>query len=174
MYAGLLFIPLRNALVLRIAVKPKEWRFQPRHIHGHLESNRACNTTSWSSHETIMCLCETRVIRYPGSNAVLKDFYCWILDNKRAGQPKHPSLLDQRWSRKRRTMLLCGVIDDLKRSFGKSANISFFLCQGTDVRLNNAAAVLRGAIYSLVKEQPSLSPTCRASTHKRKKYPSRK
>ncbi|CAG8626505.1 unnamed protein product, partial [Penicillium salamii] len=40
--------------------------------------------------------------------------------------------------------------------FGDTANISFFFCQATDVRINNATAVLRGLIYSLVKKQPSL------------------
>lgn len=53
-------------------------------------------------------------------------------------------------------MLLCGIIDELTRLFGDTANISFFFCQATDVRINNATAVLRGLIYSLVKKQPSL------------------
>ncbi|OQD65586.1 hypothetical protein PENANT_c381G04596, partial [Penicillium antarcticum] len=53
-------------------------------------------------------------------------------------------------------MLLCGIIDELTRLFGDFANISFFFCQATDVRINNATAILRGLIYSLVKKQPSL------------------
>ncbi|CAG8325453.1 unnamed protein product, partial [Penicillium salamii] len=57
---------------------------------------------------------------------------------------------------KGKTMLLCGIIDELTRSFGDFANISFFFCQATDARINNAIAVLRGLIYSLVKKHPSL------------------
>ncbi|CAG7971058.1 unnamed protein product [Penicillium salamii] len=53
-------------------------------------------------------------------------------------------------------MLFCGIIDELTRLFGDSANISFFFCQVTDARINNATAVLRGLIYSLVKKHPSL------------------
>ena len=53
-------------------------------------------------------------------------------------------------------MLLCGIIDELTQLFGDTANISFFFCQAIDVRINNATAVLRGLIYSLVKKQPSL------------------
>jgi hypothetical protein len=53
-------------------------------------------------------------------------------------------------------MLLCGIIDELTRLFGDTANISFFFCQATDVRINNATAVLRGLIYSLVEKHISL------------------
>jgi hypothetical protein len=53
-------------------------------------------------------------------------------------------------------MLLCGIIDELTRSIGDNGNISFFSCQATDVRINNATAVLRGFIYSLVQKQSSL------------------
>jgi hypothetical protein len=53
-------------------------------------------------------------------------------------------------------MLLCGIIEELTQSIGNTANISFFFCQATDVRINNATAVLRGLIYSLIDKQPSL------------------
>ncbi|KAL7934913.1 hypothetical protein V8C35DRAFT_300153 [Trichoderma chlorosporum] len=48
---------------------------------------------------------------------------------------------------KGKTMLLCGIIDELQ-----SQNIKpcYFFCQATDARLNNATAVLRGLIYLLV------------------------
>jgi hypothetical protein len=42
--------------------------------------------------------------------------------------------------------------------------LSYFFCQGTDSRINNATAVLRGLIYLLVDQQPSLI------SHVRKKY----
>lgn len=53
-------------------------------------------------------------------------------------------------------MLLCGIIDELTRLYGSAANISFFFCQATDIRINNATAVLRGLIYLLVEKTPSL------------------
>jgi hypothetical protein len=59
-------------------------------------------------------------------------------------------------------MLLCGVINELK-SRNKDL-LSYFFCQATDSRINNATAVLRGLIYLLIEEQPSLV------SHVRKKY----
>ncbi|CAG8909817.1 unnamed protein product [Penicillium egyptiacum] len=35
-------------------------------------------------------------------------------------------------------------------------NISFFFCQATNSRINNATAVLRGLIFKIVQQQPSL------------------
>ena len=51
-------------------------------------------------------------------------------------------------------MLLCGIIDELKKS---TTNIlSFFFCEAADSRINNATAVLRGLIYLLMKQHDSL------------------
>ncbi|OQD86920.1 hypothetical protein PENSOL_c082G12047 [Penicillium solitum] len=94
------------------------------------------------------------------NGGLLKDSYCWVLDNKEFQQWQDNASNSLLWIRgdpgKGKTMLLCGIIDDLSRSFGDTAHISFFFCQATDVRINNATAVLRGLIYSLVKKQPSL------------------
>jgi hypothetical protein len=59
-------------------------------------------------------------------------------------------------------MLLCGIIDELKNR--TKYLLSFFFCQATDSRINNATAVLRGLIYLLIDQQPSLV------SHVRKKY----
>ena len=94
------------------------------------------------------------------NGGLLKDSYCWILDNKEFQQWQDNASNSLLWIRgdpgKGKTMLLCGIIDELTRLFGDTANISFFFCQATDARINNATAVLRGLIYSLVKKQPSL------------------
>ncbi|CAG7932682.1 unnamed protein product [Penicillium olsonii] len=94
------------------------------------------------------------------NGGLLKDSYCWILDNKEFQQWQDGQSDCLLWIRgdpgKGKTMLLCGIIDELTRLFGDTANISFFFCQATDVRINNATAVLRGLIYSLVKKQPFL------------------
>lgn len=52
-------------------------------------------------------------------------------------------------------MLLCGIIEELTRN-ATDANISFFFCQASDAQINNATAVLRGLIYLLVDQSPSL------------------
>jgi hypothetical protein len=66
-------------------------------------------------------------------------------------------------------MLLCGIIDEmstLTRHRDKEATtlLSYFFCQATDSRINNAVAVLRGLIYLLIDQQPFLI------LHIRKKY----
>lgn len=61
-------------------------------------------------------------------------------------------------------MLLCGIINELDLS-DPTRLISFFFCQATDVHLNNATAVLRGLLFQLIDQRPSL-----LSTHIRNKY----
>jgi hypothetical protein len=63
-------------------------------------------------------------------------------------------------------MLLCGIIDELQApsAIAKTNTVSYFFCQATDARINSATAVLRGLLYMLVKQQPSLA------SHVRKKY----
>lgn len=53
-------------------------------------------------------------------------------------------------------MLLCGIIDELEKLPVNTRVLSYFFCQATDVRLNNATAVLRGLIYLLLSQQPAL------------------
>ena len=53
-------------------------------------------------------------------------------------------------------MLLCGIIDELRETIPETALLSFFYCQATDSRINNAIAVLRGLLYLLIDQQPSL------------------
>jgi hypothetical protein len=61
-------------------------------------------------------------------------------------------------------MLLCGIIDELHNALSKTALLAYFFCQATDARINSATAVLRGLLYMLVSQQPSLV------SHIRKKY----
>jgi Cdc6-like AAA superfamily ATPase len=65
---------------------------------------------------------------------------------------------------KGKTMLLCGLINELQSSMSQSALLSYFFCQATDARINSATAVLRGLLYMLVTQQPSLT------SHIRKKH----
>ncbi|KAJ5387104.1 hypothetical protein N7509_009645 [Penicillium cosmopolitanum] len=91
---------------------------------------------------------------------LLKDSFRWILSDE--GFKQWQNSQDNRllWIRgdpgKGKTMLLCGIIEELTSSVGDVSNISFFFCQASDVRINSATAVLRGLIYLLVEKQPSL------------------
>lgn len=45
---------------------------------------------------------------------------------------------------KGKTMLLCGIIDEPRKSICSTELLSFFFCQATDSHINSATAVLRG------------------------------
>ena len=99
---------------------------------------------------------------------LLKDSYRWILNNadfQRWRRDQQSRLL---WIKgdagKGKTMLLCGIIDELDKSMRGSTSVSYFFCQATDLRINSATAVLRGLMYMLVSQQPSLI------SHVQKKY----
>ncbi|KAK2052002.1 NACHT-domain-containing protein [Colletotrichum caudatum] len=91
---------------------------------------------------------------------LLRDSYRWILghdDFRRWRGDDQSRLL---WIKgdpgKGKTMLLCGIIDELEKLPAGTRTLSYFFCQATDARLNNATAVLRGLIYQLLDQEPSL------------------
>ncbi|KAK5994621.1 Vegetative incompatibility protein HET-E-1 [Cladobotryum mycophilum] len=95
---------------------------------------------------------------------LLRDSYHWIInhnDFKRLCDDSECRLL---WIRgdpgKGKTMLLCGIIDEMEKpdEMKKLAvyRLAYFFCQATEPRLRSANAVVRGLIYSLVVQQPSL------------------
>ncbi|KAF2266550.1 NACHT-domain-containing protein [Lojkania enalia] len=99
---------------------------------------------------------------------LLEDSYHWIVENsdfQRWCNDQESRLL---WIKgdpgKGKTMLLCGIVNELKKLTTKKNILSFFFCQATDSRINSATAVLRGLLYLLVDQQPSLI------SHIRKKY----
>jgi hypothetical protein len=61
-------------------------------------------------------------------------------------------------------MLLCGIINELSKPVAPTIRLCYFFCQATDSRINSATAVLRGLLYMLVIQQPSLV------AHLREKY----
>jgi hypothetical protein len=65
---------------------------------------------------------------------------------------------------KGKTMLLCGIINELQKTVANTASVSYFFCQATDSRINSATAVLRGLLYLIVSQQPALI------AHIRKRY----
>ncbi|KAF1938750.1 HET-domain-containing protein [Clathrospora elynae] len=101
---------------------------------------------------------------------LLADSYRWILNNPTFQQWQrdlHNQLL---WVKgdpgKGKTMLLCGIINELQEAAGNTVTISYFFCQATDSRINSALAALRGLLYMLVIQQPSIaSHVCRKYNH---------
>ncbi|OCK86209.1 hypothetical protein K432DRAFT_399650, partial [Lepidopterella palustris CBS 459.81] len=99
---------------------------------------------------------------------LLEDSYRWILDNLDFQRWRNEDQSRLLWIKgdpgKGKTMLLCGIINEMEKSIAKTGLLSYFFCQATDSRINNATAVLRGLMYMLVCQQPSLI------SHIRKKY----
>lgn len=97
-----------------------------------------------------------------------QDLYRWVLDNGSFQQwhndPQNQLLWIKGDPGKGKTMLLCGIIDELQKTVARSASVSYFFCQATDPRINSATAVLRGLLYLLVSQQPALT------THVRTRY----
>jgi hypothetical protein len=98
---------------------------------------------------------------------LLADSYRWVLDNTAFQQWRQEPHCHLLWVKgdpgKGKTMLLCGIIDELENA-ANDVTVSYFFCQSTDSRINSATAVLRGLLYMLVDQQPSLA------LHVRKKY----
>lgn len=90
---------------------------------------------------------------------LLLDAYIWIIRNAAFIQWLEDPTTHILWIKgdpgKGKTMLLCGIINELK-SANPRGNIYYFLCQATDVRLNNASAILRGLLHMMIVQQPSL------------------
>ncbi len=99
-----------------------------------------------------------RIVETKGG--LLEDSYRWVLDNPNFLEWRESNEGQLLWVKgdpgKGKTMLLCGIINELTNSKSTSQLLSYFFCQATDSRLNHAAAVLRGLIYMLVKQQPAL------------------
>ncbi|KAJ9155237.1 hypothetical protein NKR23_g1597 [Pleurostoma richardsiae] len=98
---------------------------------------------------------------------LLDDVSQWVLNNKEFLRWRHGRRNRLLWVKgdpgKGKTMLLCGIVNELEKDKDNGI-LSYFFCQATDARINSATAVLRGLIYMLVDTQPSLI------SHVRKRY----
>ncbi|PTB66713.1 NACHT-domain-containing protein [Trichoderma citrinoviride] len=93
---------------------------------------------------------------------LLQESYQWILENPqfktwRVSRDSHENRL--LWLRgdpgKGKTMLLCGLVKELREQ-SASCLVTFFFCQATDPTINNHIAVLRGLMWLLADQRPSL------------------
>ncbi|CAK7237405.1 hypothetical protein SEUCBS140593_009949 [Sporothrix eucalyptigena] len=100
------------------------------------------------------CDDKTRIQETKGG--LLQGAYRWILENDSFRQWRNEPQGRVLWIRgdpgKGKTMLLCGIIDEL----GPNTCLSYFFCQATNEQLNHATAVLRGLIYMLIQKRPTL------------------
>ncbi|KAL7798166.1 hypothetical protein V8C37DRAFT_247410 [Trichoderma ceciliae] len=82
---------------------------------------------------------------------LLQGAYDWVIEHSDfvawRDQPKNRLMWIKGDPGKGKTMLMCGIIDELQN---QTTRPCYFFCQATDLRLNNATAVLRGLIYLLV------------------------
>jgi hypothetical protein len=98
---------------------------------------------------------------------LLKDAYHWVVDHPDFRRWRDDEQTQLLWVKadpgKGKTMLLCGIIDELQVSVGSKGMLSYFFCQTSEPN-NKATAALRGLLYMLVSQQTSLV------SHVRKKY----
>jgi hypothetical protein len=91
---------------------------------------------------------------------LLDDSYRWVLDNADFQRWRNDPQSRLLWIKgdpgKGKTMLLCGIINELEKQMSKSDILSYFFCQATDPRINTATTVLQGLLYLLVDRQPLL------------------
>ncbi|TEA12808.1 Vegetative incompatibility protein HET-E-1 [Colletotrichum sidae] len=97
---------------------------------------------------------------------LLRDSYRWVLDHPEYDLWRTDSNSRRLWIRgdpgKGKTMLICGVIEELEKD--NSERLGYFFCQATLETLNNSTAVLGGLIHHLVRRYPWLL------RHVRKEY----
>ncbi|KAK3384604.1 hypothetical protein B0T24DRAFT_544890 [Lasiosphaeria ovina] len=92
---------------------------------------------------------------------LLAEAYSWILDTSEFQRFQNDPQSRLLWIKADpgmgKTMLLCGIIDELEKTTTANGNLlSYFFCQATDMRINSATSVLRGLIYLLFNQKPPL------------------
>ncbi|PYI14033.1 hypothetical protein BO99DRAFT_485462 [Aspergillus violaceofuscus CBS 115571] len=135
-------------------------------FHNHHEPSQAARNEA--------CLRDLRITNPRDDKARIQDFkggllmdsYRWILSNnefrkwRNDGGPDRDANDRLLWIRadpgKGKTMLLCGIIDELTKDLPETCALSYFFCQQSDARLNDATSVLRGLIFLLVDQRPKL------------------
>ncbi|KAL7932924.1 hypothetical protein V8C35DRAFT_322755 [Trichoderma chlorosporum] len=99
----------------------------------------------------------SRIERTKGG--LLQESYRWILENPQFQNWRTNDENRLLWLRgdpgKGKTMLLCGLVEELMQQSDPSP-VTFFFCQATIPSINNHIAVLRGLIWLLADQHPSL------------------
>lgn len=95
------------------------------------------------------------------NGGLLYDSYRWILDNtdfqRWCLDPEYRLLWIEGAAGTGKTKLLCGIINELERIIAEAhGQLVYFFCHGTSFANNSATSVLRGLLYFIIKQQPSL------------------
>ena len=95
-------------------------------------------------------------------DALLKDCYDWILKEELLQKWRESDTCPLLWIKgdpgKGKTMLMIALVRELTKNLpGNPPTVTAFFCQSTDIRLNNAVAILRGLIWKLGMDQPRLA-----------------
>ncbi|ETS77183.1 hypothetical protein PFICI_11057 [Pestalotiopsis fici W106-1] len=126
------------------------------------------NNTINHHHTTDQCLADLRITdpRHDKQRiqevkgGLIQDSYIWVLENSDFCQWLGNENSHLLWVKgdpgKGKTMLLCGIIDHLKKSQAEGKVLSYFFCQATDERINTATSVARGLIFMLCSQDASL------------------
>lgn len=98
-----------------------------------------------------------RILLFKGP--LLWDAFNWIFGHQEFNKWRYTKDSGVFWIKgdpgKGKTMLLCGIIEDLEQN-SQNANLGYFFCQATDYRINTASAVVGGLVKSLLKRHPTL------------------
>ncbi|KAF4454061.1 Vegetative incompatibility protein HET-E-1 [Fusarium austroafricanum] len=91
----------------------------------------------------------------------LKNTYEWIFDHQDYKQWRNNNDSRLLWIKagpgKGKTMLMCSIITQITEEAPDLAHrIAYFFCQATEPKLSKATAVLRGLVFLLMKQDPSL------------------
>ncbi|TGJ80861.1 hypothetical protein E0Z10_g7892 [Xylaria hypoxylon] len=101
---------------------------------------------------------KTRIEQQKGG--LLHDSYTWILSHQDFQRWRDGEGSQLLWIRgdpgKGKTMLLCGIIDELNKAGKEGRNVIYYFCQATNYELNTATSVLRGLLFSLLSQQHEL------------------
>ncbi|KAL6695086.1 quinon protein alcohol dehydrogenase-like superfamily [Trichoderma pleuroticola] len=85
----------------------------------------------------------------------LHESFNWILDHKGFEKWRCTRESGVLWIKgdpgKGKTMLLCGIINELEEDPGINVNLSYFFCQATDSRINTATSVIGSLMISFIK-----------------------
>ncbi|KAK6717066.1 hypothetical protein SNK05_000269 [Fusarium graminearum] len=89
---------------------------------------------------------------------LLRESYGWVIDHPQFQDWKTNVHHRRLWIRgdagKGKTMLLCGIIEELEKD--PFHRLCYFFCQATDEKLRDGKCVLRGLLFHLIKQYPWL------------------
>ncbi|KAF3073070.1 hypothetical protein CFAM422_004969 [Trichoderma lentiforme] len=91
---------------------------------------------------------------------LLRESYSWILTQDVFSRWRNDPDARLLWIKGSlgtgKTMLLCGIVQELQHNIDQQDCLSFFFCEAGNKNADNAAAVLRGMIYLIINQQPKL------------------